>query len=181
MDLLFKFCLFLRMKLKILTPIFCIVYNIANAQMTDTSTIKQITLNGFSLCYSTIANIKSQYPDLKEVTIEEMDISKNCIGQDSRFIASMGYQTDKQIGIILQKDQSSDYVSKIRLTKQFVGKLPDGVFINMNNLILKDLFKLYPHLKSKWGSRGCSDYWNFSNDTISFYVKILPRKIGRSH
>ena len=42
--------------------------------------------------------------------------------------------------------------------------------------MLKDLFKLYPAFKDKWGSRGCSDYWNFLNDTLSFFVKIDKSK-----
>jgi len=105
-----------------------------------------------------------------------MDLAKGCFWQDSRFIAGIGYASDKQPGIVFQKDQTADYISKIRLTKLFKGNLPNGKYIDMSNLKLRDLSKLYPELKDKWGSRGCSNYWNFSNDTISFYVKIDPNK-----
>lgn len=37
---------------------------------------------------------------------------------------------------------------------------------------LRDVFTIYPELKESWASRGCSDYWNFSDKKISFYVKI---------
>ncbi|MEO8112258.1 MAG: hypothetical protein ABI594_19580, partial [Ginsengibacter sp.] len=63
-------------------------------------------------------------------------------------------------------------VSKIRLTRDFVGRLPDGASVDMHSLLLKDVLKLYPALDSQWHSRDCSDYWTLSNDTISFYVKI---------
>ena len=106
-----------------------------------------------------------------------MDLPKKCFGQDSRYIAGTGYSSSKQPGIIFQKDPESDYISKIRLTKQFKGNLPDGKSIDLSNFLLKDLFKIHPKFKDKWGSRGCSEYWNFSNDTISFYVKIDPRKL----
>ncbi|WP_157887043.1 hypothetical protein [Hymenobacter sp. PAMC 26628] len=35
---------------------------------------------------------------------------------------------------------------------------------------------MYPLLKKNWYSRGCSGYWQFSNDTVSFYVKIDTKK-----
>ena len=43
-------------------------------------------------------------------------------------------------------------------------------------MVLKDVFKLYPNLKDAWGSRGCSNYWNFSSNAISFYLKIDSTK-----
>lgn len=101
-----------------------------------------------------------------------MDLGKKCFGKDSRFVNGKGYFSDKYPGLIFQKDQDEDYISKIRLTKGFIGKLPDGALVNLNNLFLKDIINRYPELNSKWGSRGCSDYWSFSNDTIGFFVKI---------
>jgi len=149
---------------------------ISVAQKADSTIIKKITVNGFCLCQTTVSILKQQYPDLKEVDLNEMDVPKECFGQDARYVAGKGYITGKQIGLIFQKDQESDQISKIRLTKQFKGYLPNGKYINMSKLILKELSNLYPELKDKWGSRGCSEYWNFSNDTISFFVKINVNK-----
>jgi len=149
---------------------------ITKAQLTDTSTIRKLSVNGFCLCKTTLGDLKQSYNDIKEVPVEEMDLAKGCFGQDSRYIAGIGYATDHQPGIIFQKAPESDYISKIRLTKSFKGHLPDGKYIDLNKLLLRDLFALYPSLKEKWGSRDCSDYWNFSNDTISFYVKVDKSK-----
>jgi len=149
---------------------------IGHAQIADTLLAKKITINGFCLCQATLSGLKQSYTDLKEVNVEEMDLAKGCFGQDSRYVAGKGYASDKQPGMIFQKDQDTDYISKIRLTKQFKGNLPDGKYIDLSTLKLKDLLKLYPALKDKWGSRGCSNYWNFSNDTLSFYVKIDTNK-----
>jgi len=146
------------------------------AQLTDPALMKKLTVNGFCLCKTTLTDLKQSFTDLKETSVEEMDAAKSCFGQDPRYIAGKGFASVSQPGMIFQQDQGSEYISKIRLTKDFKGSLPDGKYIDMSKLVLKDLFKLYPALKDNWGSRGCSDYWHFSNDTVLFYVKIDASK-----
>jgi hypothetical protein len=113
--------------------------------------------------------------NLKEIDVEEMDMCNDGFTQDSRFENRKGYYSAKFPGIIFQKDEDN-FISKIRLTKDFVGKLPDGTAINVKTLLAKDVLNLYPKFNN-WGSRGCSDYWNLSNDTLSFFVKIDKKKI----
>jgi hypothetical protein len=140
--------------------------------LNDTAPIKEISISGFTLCRTTLTDIQNLANDFKAVSLEEMDLPKNCYGQDSRFTNGEGYSSEQYRGLIFQKGNQSDYVSKIRLTKDFQGKLPNGSIIDMKGLKLRDVFTIYPEFKDKWNSRGCSDYWKFSNDTISFYVKI---------
>ncbi|MDB5285799.1 MAG: hypothetical protein JWR05_748 [Mucilaginibacter sp.] len=147
--------------------------NNSNAQSQKS---KEVSINGISLCQTTLQELQQLSTDFKEVEVEEMDLAKGCYGQDSRFIAGKGYTSAKYLGLIFQKDPNSDFISKVRLTKQYKGRLPDGNMIDMGNFLLRDLLKLYPQFKNKWGSRGCADYWNFSNDTISFFVKIDKTK-----
>ena len=142
----------------------------------DTSLAKKITISGFCLCQTTLPNLKKLSIDFKPIEVEEMDLGKKCISQDSRYENGKGYYSDKFPGMIFQKTQTSDEVSKIRLTKDFKGNLPDGTPIDLRNLKLKDVFNIYPKLKDTWGSRGCSDYWKFANDTLFFYVKIDTTK-----
>jgi hypothetical protein len=142
----------------------------------DSALAAKITVSGFCLCHTTVADLKNLDKDLAEVTVEEMDLGKRCMSQDSRYINGKGYYSEIYPGMIFQKDQDEDYISKIRLTKDFKGKLPDGTHVEMDNLLLKDIIKRYPELEGKWGSRGCSDFWSFSNDTIAFYVKIDREK-----
>jgi len=151
--------------------------SLLRAQLSDTAIIRKLTISGYCLCQTTLSNLRETFADLRPVEVEEMDLPKKCFGQDSRYIAGTGYCTSKQPGVIFQKDQESDLISKIRLTKQFKGNLPSGESIDLGSMLLKNLFKFYPHFKDQWGSRGCSDYWKFSNDTISFYVKIDPLKL----
>jgi hypothetical protein len=153
-----------------------ILRNTCNAQISDSALVKKLSIEGVCLCNTTLSSLTKKNNNFKEIEVEEMDLSKSCIGQDSRFIAGKGYFSEAYPGMIFQKDQNTDQISKIRLTKSFRGKLPDGKSINMQNFLLKDLLKMYPKLKDTWGSRGCSDYWNFSNDTLSFYVKIDKNK-----
>lgn len=132
---------------------------------------KTISINGFSLCQASIAELRQLDPNLKEVKVEEMDHPVECFGEDSRFENGKGYYSSKYPGIIFQKEQTSDIISKIRLTKEFKGNLPDGTYIDMQNLLAKDVLDKYPKFDT-WGSRDCSDYWSLSNDTLFFYVKI---------
>ncbi|RYE59020.1 MAG: hypothetical protein EOP48_02165 [Sphingobacteriales bacterium] len=142
----------------------------------DTSLAKKISVSGFCLCQTSVNDLEKLTSDLKLVDVEEMDLPKNCYGQDARFENGKGYSSEDYRGIIFQKDQNTDYISKIRLTKDFKGNLPDGTPVDLQNLTLKDVFKAYPGLSEKWGSRDCSTFWNVGNDTISFFVKIDANK-----
>jgi hypothetical protein len=142
----------------------------------DTLLAKKITILGFCLCQTTLTDLRKLSSDFKPVEIEEMDLGRKCISQDSRFENGKGYYSDKFPGMIFQKTQTSDEISKIRLTRDFKGNLPDGTPIDLKNLKLKDVFKIYPKLKDTWGSRGCSDYWSYANDTLFFYVKVDTTK-----
>ncbi len=143
-----------------------------NKSVIDSTLAKKITIEGFCLCQTNLNKLKELYPDLTKVIVEEMDISEECISKDSRFENGIGYFSENIPGIIFQKDKNSDLISKIRLTKSFKGKLPNGTIVDIENMKLKNLFLVYPELKEKWRSRGCSNYLRFSDDNISFYVKI---------
>ncbi|RZJ49182.1 MAG: hypothetical protein EOO44_18740 [Flavobacterium sp.] len=130
-----------------------------------------ISISGFNLCKSSIAELKEIAPDLKAIKVEEMDNGINCIATDSRFENGRGYSSKKFPGMIFQKEENSDLISKIRLTTEFIGNLPDGTYIDMPKTTAKDVLKKYPALNT-WGSRDCSDYWSLSNDTISFFIRI---------
>ena len=158
------------------TIVLSVLSLVCTAQVTDTALIRKLSINGVCLCNTTFSSLKQSTADFTAVDVEEMDLPKGCYGKDSRFVAGKGIASVKYPGMIFQKDQTTDQVSKIRLTRDFKGRLPDGKYISMDKLLLKDLLKLYPNLKNAWGSRGCSNYWNFSNDTLSFYVKIDQNK-----
>jgi len=157
--------------------VFCFTLS-SNGQKTASSKITKpvVSIMGFSLCSTTIAELRKNYDDLHETAIEEMDYSSGCEQLDSRYIAQKGFTTDKQPGIIFQQERNGDLVSKIRLTAAYKGKFIDDKDIDVSKLKTKDVFKRFPSLEGKWGSRGCSDYWNLSNDTISFFVKIDKSK-----
>lgn len=166
--------------MKYIIPFLALLITSANAfaqNEIDSALASKITVSGFCLCKTTIDDLQKLSNDLKLVDVEEMDLGKRCTAvTDSRYENGKGYYSEKYPGMIFQKDPDEDYISKIRLTKDFVGQLPDGTPINMKTLLLKDVLKLYPELDNKWGSRDCSDYWALSNDTISFYVKIDTTK-----
>ncbi len=139
----------------------------------DSAQAKKITVNGICLCQTTIADLQKADPQLKEIDVEEMELGKRCGGGTFGYHENgKGYFSEKFPGMIFQKDQGDDYIGNIRLMRGFRGRLPNGSIIEMDHLLVKDLLALYSNWKDQWGSRGCSDYWSFSNDTIRFYVRI---------
>lgn len=167
----------------IITLFFSSLYLITTGQTQTISTntsidkalARKITVSGFCLCQASVADLKKLDSELEEVPVEEMDLCKDGFVQDTRFVNSKGFSSKKYPGLIFQKSTDNDFISKIRLTKNFVGSLPDGTPINMKTLTAKDVLKIYPGVDT-WKSRGCSDYWNLSNDTLSFFVKIDKSK-----
>lgn len=171
------------MKFKIAFSILLSFYSLTGHSQTndqtsllDTSLAKKVTVSGFCLCQTKLNDLQKLTNDFKPIEVEEMDLGKKCISQDSRFENGRGYYSNKFPGMIFQKTQISDEISKIRLTKDFKGNLPDGTPIDLSNLKLREVFNIYPKLKETWRSRGCSDYWSFTNDTLFFYVKIDTTK-----
>ncbi|HEY8895048.1 MAG TPA: hypothetical protein VIM79_09550 [Niastella sp.] len=141
----------------------------------DTTLAKKITVAGFCLCHTTVSQLRNLDSDLQEIAVEEMDMCNDGFAEDARFVNRKGYYSKKYPGIIFQKSNDDDHISKIRLTKGFTGSLPDGTPIDMKTLTAKDVLKVYPQFDT-WRSRGCSDYWNLTNDTLSFFVKIDKTK-----
>lgn len=135
----------------------------------DTSFISKATVDSICPCLTTLADILKG-TTLQAVDVENMEQGKNCIGSDARFENGKGFSLTAKNGVIVQKDESTEYIAKIHLTKDFEGRLPNGQFVSVKNLKLKDVVKMYPNLD--YGTRDCSDYWNYNNDTITFYFKV---------
>lgn len=154
--------------------IFFLLPGLKSVAQLNASLEGKLSISGFCLCKTTLTDLRSMDNDLKEIEVEEMNICNDGFIQDSRFENRKGYYSKKFPGIIFQKD-ADNFISKIRLTKDFVGKLPDGTSIDMKTLLAKDVINLYPKFNN-WGSRGCSEYWTLSNDTLSFFVKIDRNK-----
>jgi hypothetical protein len=137
----------------------------------DPETKTNLTISGFCLCETKLTELK-HLADLGKIEVEEMDYPEKCGGSDMRFTGGSGVYSGKYPGMIFQEGNVEGIVGKIRLTKEFKGKLPNGAAVDLSTMKLRDVFAIYPELNESWGSRGCSDYWNFSDKTISFYVKI---------
>ncbi|MGX9987494.1 hypothetical protein [Soonwooa purpurea] len=137
------------------------------AQNTDT-----IKFSDFKLCELTTDILKQNDPNLKQIKTEEMDLCSDGFVQDGRFENRIGYESKLLSGIIFQKYQSNlNTIAKIHLTKDFKGFLPNGKYIEVAKLKLKDV--IGNSQDYKWRGRDCSDYMKISNDeSLSYYVKI---------
>jgi hypothetical protein len=139
---------------------------------------KTIELSEIKLCELTLSELKKQDMNLKEVKLIEMDLCSNGFVQDGRFENRKGYISKLYNGIIFQKDRDTELISKIRLTKEFKGKLPDGNYIDLSNITAEKILEKYPKLNT-WISRGCSDYWSLTDKHLYFYVAIDKTKETR--
>lgn len=151
------------------------IQTISTSSPIDTALAKKITISGFCLCRTSLTDLNNIDGELQEVVVEEMEMCKDGFIQDARFVNRKGDSSKKYPGIIFQKDNDNNFISKIRLTKDFVGNLPDGTPVNIKTLLAKDVLNVYPKFDT-WKSRGCSDFWNLTNDTLSFFVKIDKNK-----
>jgi len=139
--------------------------------------VDTLKLSDFKLCELTIDILKAKDPNLKETKVEEMNLCSDGFVQDGRFENRIGYESNLYPGVVFQKYQSDgNNISKIHLTKDFKGYLPDGNYIDLRTLKAIDILKKHDSLNS-WTSRGCSDYWGINdNKEIYYYVKINKDK-----
>ncbi|HEV8506075.1 MAG TPA: hypothetical protein VGQ53_11765, partial [Chitinophagaceae bacterium] len=73
----------------------------------DSSLERKLTISGFCLCKTTVTDLKAVAGDLKEISVEEMDVCNDGFTQDSRFENRKGYYSEKFPGIIFQKDDEN--------------------------------------------------------------------------
>ncbi len=139
-----------------------------------------VNLSKINFCEFSIDDLKAQDPNVKQIKLEEMDLCSDAIVQDGRFENRIGYESKLYPGVIFQKYEANNTViAKIHLTRKFKGYLPDGNYIEVENLKATDVLKKYDSLNS-WTSRGCSDYWGIKkDDKLNFYVKIDKSKNPR--
>jgi hypothetical protein len=144
------------------------------AQKTDT-----IKLSDFKLCDLTIDQLKQKDPDLKQTKVEEMDLCSDGFVQDSRFENRIGYESKLYPGVIFQKYQSDlNTISKIHLTRDFKGFLPNGNYVDLKTFKLGKIIGKMQNLK--WITRDCSDYINISNSQYAnYFVKINKDKLPK--
>jgi hypothetical protein len=109
----------------------------------DPETRAKLTVSGFCVCETKLTELKSlAYFD--KVSVEEMDYPEKCGGSDTRFTGGSGVYSDNYPGIIFQEGNVEGVVGKIRLTKQFKGKLPNGAAVDLSTMKLRDVFVIYP-------------------------------------
>ncbi|MGL2962616.1 hypothetical protein ACSVH2_02210 [Flavobacterium sp. RSB2_4_14] len=157
---------------------FFILFFLTSSTFAQNKDEKLILLSEIKLCELKLSDLKKQDENLKEVEVVEMDLCSDGFVEDSRFENRKGYVSSLYPNVIFQKDSYGYYISKIRLTKEFKGYLPDGTYININELTAKIVIEKYSKLDT-WISRGCSDFWSLNDDKIYFYVAIDKSKEPR--
>src|SRR3981081_2093590 len=76
----------------------------------DTSLAKKISVSGFCLCQTSLSTLYNLSNDFKSIKVEEMNLSSNCVSEDSRFEKGKGYYSAKYPGLIFSKHQTTDEI-----------------------------------------------------------------------
>ncbi len=133
----------------------------------DTSFIKKVTIDSICPCQTTLTDLKDK--NLVSFDYKELDSSLCPVNADGN-AKETAYKIPADSSIVLQTSEDNEMVEKIHLKKGFEGLLPNGVSIKLKDLTVKDVEKLYPTFDYR--TTNCSSYWRYTNDTISFYIKI---------
>ncbi|WP_066632003.1 hypothetical protein [Labilibacter marinus] len=138
------------------------------------SILPQITIGDFCLCQTNLSELEYKGYNFTEIDIEDYYYLKSCRSNNSDVDFYKGFISDSIKGVIFRKEENSDIINKIRLTKDFEGTLPNGHFIKLADLNLNDLKTELNGFK--WQSKDCSDYWNYTNDTLRIFIKMIQSK-----
>lgn len=107
----------------------------------DESIKRRLTISGFCLCDVKLSDFNSSPDKFLRTNVEEMDFPKNCFGQDTRYTNGKGYYSKRYPGMIFQEGNVPGFVGKIRLTKEFKGKLPNGASVDLSAMKLRNVFE----------------------------------------
>ena len=124
------------------------------------------------LCDKSFEELQQQGYDFREVSVVN-DCIENCFSCET----GKWYASNKLKGIILQKAAHGDEIFRIRFTKDYKGKLPNGQYVKMEEIQLEDLHQILQ--MENWYADNCSDYASLSQDNYRVLVKAdSPIKLG---
>lgn len=105
----------------------------------------------------------------KGYSFHEISVNKDCFENCSGCKTGKWYVSNELRGVIVQKSPYGDEIFRIRLTKDYKGKLPNGKYVNISKMQVEDLDKvLQPEI---WFADNCSDYASFSQGNFRILFK----------
>lgn len=124
------------------------------------------------LCEKSFADLQEKGYNFKEVIV-----NNDCIENCSTCDIGRWYTSNELRGVILQKSIDGNEIFRIRLTKDYKGKLPNGKYIKLSEVQLEDLKEILQ--TEMWYADKCSDYASFSQGNFRVLVKSYsPIKSG---
>ncbi|MEB0277843.1 hypothetical protein [Mucilaginibacter sp. 5C4] len=140
----------------------------------NSSYLPGLTVDKITPGYTTLADLKNTGFKLSRVKVNDLNMgdidSINATLKGSSWginVLSHGY-TIKPGMIVLQGNDSTDVITKIRLLKGFSGNIR-GFKTEPGKTTVKDVEKAFPNFE--WSSTDASRYFYYTNkDSIAFYV-----------
>lgn len=132
-----------------------------------------VNLFEINICKLSIEDLQKMDPDIKRVTLEQKDFCVDNFTEDGSFESKFAYKSKLFPGVRFYEPKKDEkLISKIHLTKEFKGYLPDGKFIEMKTLRVSSVVSMYTSIIDITPNK-CNGYFELIKDEgQNFMLKV---------
>jgi len=132
-----------------------------------------VNLFKLNFCPLTLDDLKKIDPEIKLVAIEQKDFCKEYATEDGNPEIKFGYKSRLFPGVRFYEPKNDEIlISKIHLTKEFKGYLPDGKFVEVKTLTVSTLVNMYTSIINLTPNK-CNNYFELIKDEgQNFILKV---------
>jgi hypothetical protein len=132
-----------------------------------------VNLSELNICKLTIADLKKMDPDITLVAIEQKDFCRETSSEDGSPEIKFGFKSRLFPGVRFYEPKNEEIlITKIHLTKEFKGYLPDGKFVEIKIMYVSNLVNMYNRQVILTPNK-CRGYFDMiSDEGANFMLKI---------
>jgi hypothetical protein len=154
------------MRKYIIIFLFAVTYNASSQEYF-------VNLSELNICKLTIEDLKKMDPDLTLVAIEQKDFCRETGSEDGSPEIKFGFKSRLFPGVRFYEPKNEEIlITKIHLTKEFKGYLPDGKFVEIKTMYVSNLVNMYNRQVIMTANK-CHGYFDMiSDEGANFMLKI---------
>jgi hypothetical protein len=135
-----------------------------------------VNLSKINFCPLSLEDLQKMDPEIKLVAIDQKDFCIDNSTEDGSPEIKFGYKSKLFPGVRFYEPKTGEnLISKIHLTNEFKGYLPDGKYVEIKNLSVSNAIKMYTS-QITFTPNKCIDYFEIIKDEGSnFILKIYKR------
>jgi hypothetical protein len=135
-----------------------------------------VDLSKTNFCPLSLEDLQKMDPEIKREAIEQKNFCGDNYTEDGLPEIKFGYKSKLFPGVQFYEPKTGEnLISKIHLTNEFKGYLPDGKFVEIKNLSVSNAVKMYSS-QITFTPNKCNDYFEMIKDEGSdFILKIYKR------